>query len=51
MEGNKHKETKQDTSTLPNKEELSEEITDINKVLETLEPEKRSKIVSAFMAL
>ena len=51
MEDNKHKETKQDTSTLPNKEELSEEITDINKVLETLEPEKRSKIVSAFMAL
>ncbi len=36
---------------MPNKEELSEEITDINKVLETLEPEKRSKIVSAFMAL
>ena len=40
MESNKQKETKQDTSTLPNKEELSEEITDINKVLETLEPEK-----------
>ena len=51
MENDKQKETKQDTSTLPNKEELSEEITDINKVLETLEPEKRSKIVSAFMAL
>lgn len=40
MEGNKHKETKQDTSMLPTKEELSEDITDINKVLETLEPEK-----------
>ena len=51
MESNKQKETKQDISTLPNKEELSEDITDINKVLETLEPEKRSKIVSAFMAL
>ena len=51
MESNKQKETKQDTSTLPNKEELSEDIIDINKVLETLEPEKRSKIVSAFMAL
>ena len=51
MEIDKQKETKQDTSTLPNKEELSEDITDINKVLETLEPEKRSKIVSAFMAL
>ena len=51
MEIDKQKETKQDTSTLPNKEELSEDITDINKVFETLEPEKRSKIVSAFMAL
>jgi len=51
MEGNKHKETKQDTSTLPTKEELSEDITDINKVLENLEPNQRSKIVSAFMAL
>ena len=51
MESNKQKEIKQDTSTLPNKEELSEDIIDINKVLETLEPEKRSKIVSAFMAL
>ena len=51
MEGNKHKETKQDTSTLPTKEELSEDITDINKVLENLEPDQRSKIVSAFMAL
>ena len=50
MEGNKHKETKQDTSTLPTKEELSEDITDINKVLENLEPDQRSKIVSAFMA-
>ena len=36
---------------MPNKEELSVDITNINKVLETLEPEKRSKIVSAFMAL
>ena len=43
MEGNKHKETKQDTSTLPTKEELSEGITDINKVLETLEPENALK--------
>lgn len=51
MESNKQKETKQDTSTLPVKEELSEDITDINEVLETLEPEQRSKIVSAFMAL
>ena len=51
MENDKQKETKQDTSTLPNKEELSEDITDINKVLETLEPEQRTKIESAFMAL
>ena len=51
MESDKQKETKQDTSTLPTKEELSEDITDINEVLETLEPEQRSKIVSAFMAL
>ena len=51
MEIDKQKETKQDTSTLPNKEELSEDITDINKVLETLEPEQRTKIESAFMAL
>ena len=51
MESNRQKETKQDTSTLPVKEELSEDITDINEVLETLEPEQRSKIVSAFMAL
>lgn len=39
MESDKQKETKQDTSTLPTKEELSEDITDINEVLETLEPE------------
>lgn len=51
MESDKQKEAKQDTSTLPTKEELSEDITDINEVLETLEPEQRSKIVSAFMAL
>ena len=51
MESDKQKATKQDTSTLPTKEELSEDITDINEVLETLEPEQRSKIVSAFMAL
>ena len=51
MESDKQKETKQDTSTLPIKEELSEDITDINEVLETLKPEQRSKIVSAFMAL
>ena len=51
MESDKQKETKQDASTLPTKEELSEDITDINEVLETLEPEQRSKIVSAFMAL
>ena len=37
--------------TLPTNEELSEEITDINKILETLEPEQRTKIESAFMAL
>ena len=35
MGSNKQKETKQDASTLPTKEELSEDITDINKVLET----------------
>ncbi|WP_455540401.1 hypothetical protein [Prevotella fusca] len=51
MESDKQKETKQDTSTLPTKEELSEDITDINEVLETLEPEQRSKIASAFMVL
>ena len=33
------------------KKSYQEDITDINKVLENLEPDQRSKIVSAFMAL
>ena len=32
-------------------EALSEEITDVNKVLDTLDPEQRTTIVKAFMAL
>lgn len=51
MENDKQKETKQDKSIYPTQEESSEDMTDINKVLEDLEPEQRSKIGSAFMAL
>ncbi|QUB91163.1 DUF2335 domain-containing protein [Prevotella denticola] len=51
MEGKERKETEHISSMATCNETLSEEITDVNKVLDTLNPEQRTIIVKAFMAM
>ncbi|WP_050788045.1 DUF2335 domain-containing protein [Prevotella multiformis] len=51
MEGKERKETEHISSMATCNETLSEEITDVNKVLDTLDPEQRTIIVKAFMAM
>lgn len=51
MEEKEQKEIEHIPTVATGNEALSEEITDVNKVLDTLDPEQRTTIVKAFMAM